>query len=59
MLTKVAESKVKISAEFTLKEVQCAVQELKTGTNKPDGTFNRDIIKCIHPIYPMGLTREG
>ena len=43
MLTKVAESKVKISAEFTLKEVQCAVQEFKTG-------------KCIDP---MGFTREG
>ena len=35
-------AKLKISAEFTLKEVQCAIQELKTG-------------KCIDP---MGFVRE-
>ena len=35
-------AKLKISAEFTLKEVQCAIQELKTG-------------KCIDP---MGFARE-
>ena len=35
-------AKLKISAEFTLKEVQCAIQELKTG-------------KCI---APMGFVSE-
>ena len=35
-------AKLKISAEFTLKEVQCAIEELKIG-------------KCIDP---MGFVRE-